>query len=87
MNVTCQDNEGLVECKDTEGNMIKFNTDPNAKDKSYYKQILPEGEEWVYDCNIIENLLYDNCFNSKSSAMKVVTGMVSLFSLIFLMNE
>lgn len=79
-------NKGL-KCYDKEGYMIKFNEDPNAKDKLLYKKALPEGEEWVYDCNFLENLLYDNCFESKSSAMKIVSGIISFSALIFFMGE
>jgi len=67
--------------------MIQFNEDPNAKDKLLYKRALPPGEEWVYDCNWFENLIYDNCFTSKSSAMKIVGGIISLSTLIFFMGE
>jgi hypothetical protein len=64
--VKCTTSGDKAKCKDSDGNEIAFNDDPNAKDKAFFKKTLPEGEEWVYDCNFIERLLYDNCFNSKS---------------------
>jgi hypothetical protein len=81
--------EDTIICtRQDDGKRIDFNADPNAIQKSFYKpNSPPDGEEWIYVCNFLEQILYNNCWTSKSSAINIIAGMVSLSSLIFYMTE